>query len=94
MLDLSKNCDFDRLLILGHPGKLAKLTMGYWDTHSSRSGSAVPSGNGPIGKNIWSSAAAKVLLSRVFSVNLRQLIKKNWLTNLRPRFDGKFPAVY
>ncbi|MHB8202616.1 MAG: cobalt-precorrin-5B (C(1))-methyltransferase CbiD [Desulfomonilaceae bacterium] len=42
MLDRAMNCDFDRLLILGHPGKLAKLTIGYWDTHSSRSGSAVP----------------------------------------------------
>ncbi len=42
MLDQAMNCDFDRLLILGHPGKLAKLTVGYWDTHSSRSGSAVP----------------------------------------------------
>ena len=29
------------LLVLGHPGKLAKLAMGEWDTHSSRSKSAV-----------------------------------------------------
>ena len=42
ILDHAKKCDFDRLLILGHPGKLAKLTIGYWDTHSSRSASAVP----------------------------------------------------
>lgn len=42
MLDRAMNYNFDRLLILGHPGKLAKLTIGYWDTHSSRSGSAVP----------------------------------------------------
>lgn len=42
MLDHAMNCNFDRLLVLGHPGKLAKLTIGYWDTHSSRSGSAVP----------------------------------------------------
>jgi cobalt-precorrin-5B (C1)-methyltransferase len=31
-----------RLLALGHPGKLAKLMDGDWDTHSSNSGSAVP----------------------------------------------------
>ncbi len=30
------------LLILGHPGKLAKLAENEWDTHSSRSKSAVP----------------------------------------------------
>ena len=33
---------FAELLVVGHPGKLAKLTAGEWDTHSSRSGSAVP----------------------------------------------------
>jgi cobalt-precorrin-5B (C1)-methyltransferase len=31
-----------RLLVLGHPGKLVKLAGGQWDTHSSRSGSALP----------------------------------------------------
>ncbi len=30
------------LLILGHPGKLAKLAVHMWNTHSSRSKSAVP----------------------------------------------------
>jgi cobalt-precorrin-5B (C1)-methyltransferase len=29
-------------MVLGHPGKLGKLAMGEWDTHSSRSKSAVP----------------------------------------------------
>ncbi|MFW6182085.1 MAG: cobalt-precorrin-5B (C(1))-methyltransferase CbiD, partial [Spirochaetota bacterium] len=33
---------FDRILLAGHPGKLAKLTAGDFDTHSSRSGSALP----------------------------------------------------
>ncbi|MGC8660476.1 MAG: cobalt-precorrin-5B (C(1))-methyltransferase CbiD, partial [Desulfomonilaceae bacterium] len=42
MLDHAKDRDFDRLLVVGHPGKLAKLMIGYWDTHSSRSASAVP----------------------------------------------------
>lgn len=34
--------DFDRILIVGHPGKLSKILMGYWDTHSKRSPSAAP----------------------------------------------------
>ena len=42
MLDESGRHGFDRLLVLGHPGKLAKLPEGQWDTHSSRSTSAVP----------------------------------------------------
>lgn len=33
---------FDQVLLVGHPGKLAKLANDEWDTHSSRSGSAVP----------------------------------------------------
>lgn len=34
--------ELDEILIVGHPGKLAKLAMGNWDTHSSLSPSAVP----------------------------------------------------
>jgi cobalt-precorrin-5B (C1)-methyltransferase len=33
---------FEAVLALGHPGKLAKLAAGWWDTHSSRSPSALP----------------------------------------------------
>lgn len=43
MLDEASVYDFTRLLVVGHPGKLAKLPMGQWDTHSSRSTSPVPS---------------------------------------------------
>lgn len=43
MVDESAKIDFERLLVVGHPGKLAKLPNGDWDTHSSRSKSAVPS---------------------------------------------------
>ncbi|NQT21382.1 MAG: cobalamin biosynthesis protein CbiD [Planctomycetes bacterium] len=42
MLDHVVNYEFAALLALGHPGKLAKLADGQWDTHSSRSESAVP----------------------------------------------------
>ncbi len=40
VLDLFREYSFDSLLVLGHPGKLAKLAFGRWDTHSSRSESA------------------------------------------------------
>ena len=33
---------FAALMAAGHPGKLAKLSAGDWDTHSGRSASAVP----------------------------------------------------
>jgi cobalt-precorrin-5B (C1)-methyltransferase len=43
MIDLTTRKPPAGLLVLGHPGKLAKLPLGYWDTHSSRSASPVPS---------------------------------------------------
>ncbi|NQT93087.1 MAG: cobalamin biosynthesis protein CbiD [Lentisphaerae bacterium] len=42
MLDAVAEHEFDGVLVLGHPGKLAKLAAGHWDTHSSRSPSAAP----------------------------------------------------
>jgi len=41
-LDEAVSRPFHAVTILGHPGKLAKLAMNQWDTHSSRSPSAVP----------------------------------------------------
>jgi cobalt-precorrin-5B (C1)-methyltransferase len=42
ILDTAVSCPFQAVTVLGHPGKLAKLAMNQWDTHSSRSPSAVP----------------------------------------------------
>jgi cobalt-precorrin-5B (C1)-methyltransferase len=41
-IDEAARLPFAALLMVGHPGKLAKLTAGGWDTHSGRSGSALP----------------------------------------------------
>ena len=41
MLREVEQCGLRHLLIVGHPGKLAKLAMGQWQTHSSFSTSAV-----------------------------------------------------
>jgi len=42
MLDALLKHDIVNLLAVGHPGKLAKLIANDWDTHSSRSKSALP----------------------------------------------------
>ena len=42
IMDEAISLPFRAVTILGHPGKLAKLAMNHWDTHSSRSPSAVP----------------------------------------------------
>lgn len=41
-LETAKKVGFTDFLVVGHPGKLAKLWMGHWDTHSSRSPSPIP----------------------------------------------------
>jgi cobalt-precorrin-5B (C1)-methyltransferase len=40
MLEAARN-RFENILLIGHPGKLAKLADGGWDTHSARSASAL-----------------------------------------------------
>lgn len=40
LLDLLPGRGFRAVLLVGHPGKLAKLAAGQWDTHSSRSSQA------------------------------------------------------
>ncbi len=42
ILERIRSFDFAAIMVIGHAGKLAKLPQGQWDTHSSRSQSAVP----------------------------------------------------
>jgi cobalt-precorrin-5B (C1)-methyltransferase len=42
MLDYVNHLNFEAILALGHPGKLAKLAKEQWNTHSSHSSSALP----------------------------------------------------
>lgn len=42
MLEQAAKHHWKRLLLVGHPGKMAKLAAGHWETHSSRSPSVLP----------------------------------------------------
>lgn len=42
MLAETAKHQFEHILVVGHPGKLAKLAQGQWQTHSAQSDSAVP----------------------------------------------------
>ena len=42
-VELLGNYQFESICVIGHPGKLAKLPLGHWNTHSSASESATPS---------------------------------------------------
>jgi len=50
MLDMAKEKGIKKIVIAGHPGKLAKLAAGEFDTHSSRSKSAIPFVNETLNK--------------------------------------------
>lgn len=54
MLDCAAAHPFKGLLALGHPGKLAKLAAGDWNTHSSKSDNPIP----------WVSGLAEKILGR------------------------------
>jgi cobalt-precorrin-5B (C1)-methyltransferase len=67
MLDEAARIDFKGLLVLGHPGKLAKLPAGDWDTHSARSRNAVPTvmalGNEALGRELPESRTVEGLFA-------------------------------
>ncbi len=66
MLDCFKGYGFEKLLVLGHPGKLAKLAAGYWDTHSSKSESALPFINKIAGRTINNQSPDAITVEGLF----------------------------
>jgi cobalt-precorrin-5B (C1)-methyltransferase len=68
---------FRKVLLLGHPGKLAKLAEGHWDTHSSRSGSPVAAvariGEAVLGRALSESATTEGLFAALADEERRRL---------------------
>jgi cobalt-precorrin-5B (C1)-methyltransferase len=58
---------FTALLAAGHPGKLAKLTAGDWDTHSGHSASALPVVAALQGRLFGRPAAGAVTVEGIFT---------------------------
>jgi cobalt-precorrin-5B (C1)-methyltransferase len=77
MLDRARELGFRRWLVLGHPGKLAKLAMGEWDTHSDNSSSAVPVvarlANSVLRKPVEESTTVEGLFASLSPEDCRQL---------------------
>ncbi len=67
MLDAASGYDFRQLLAVGHPGKLAKLIEGHWDTHSSRSPSALPVVSGIAGEMFSETPDEQTTVEGVFA---------------------------
>lgn len=68
VIDLCREYSFDSLLVLGHPGKLAKLAFGRWDTHSSRSESAAAGVADVAAKTLERTVAGSGTVEGVFSL--------------------------
>lgn len=77
MLDEARGRGFSDMLALGHPGKLAKLWRGDWDTHSSRSASPAPAiielGQEILGKAIEASATVEGIFQSLAEAERRTL---------------------
>ena len=85
VLDEALGRPFSALLILGHPGKLAKLTAGDWDTHSGRSGSALPVVAAHACKQFSGGPRRRPRRSRGSSQPSTRRIKRRWGTPWRRR---------
>lgn len=77
VMDLVAGLDFREILVVGHPGKLVKLADGYWDTHSSRSESAVSAvarrAEGLFGKTFSGEVTAEGIFASLAPPAARQL---------------------
>lgn len=67
LVDTAAGYDFDRILVLGHPGKLVKLAAGQWDTHSARSKSALSTVERRAGELFARSCSGHVTVEGLFA---------------------------
>ncbi len=99
VLDEAAKMRFERFLILGHPGKLAKLGIGEWDTHSSRSKSAVPFVEHLAEEVLGRSVPESRTVEGIFSVleeedpgKLAQMLAYRIGQAISHRLSGRFPV--
>jgi len=99
VLDEAAKMQFERYLILGHPGKLAKLATGEWDTHSSRSKSAVPFvehlAEEVLGRSVPESRTVEGIFSVLEEENagkLAQMLSYRIGQAITHRLSGRFPV--
>ena len=91
---------FAALLALGHPGKLAKLAAGVWDTHSGRSESALPIVAQMHAAVLGRPAAGAATVEGIFMAldagekkTLGDSLAAAVKTAIRTRTDGRFAAA-
>jgi cobalt-precorrin-5B (C1)-methyltransferase len=100
ILDQTVKADFAHLLVLGHPGKLGKLAAGWWNTHSSHSGSAVPTVlrlyREIFGKTLPEPATVEAIFSEICQAEVEGLaanLAREIRFAVENRLQGRFPVT-
>ncbi len=98
-LDLARQEGFSGLLMVGHPGKLAKLAAGWWDTHSSRSAPAVEYVEKTAQRELGHSPDDCKTVEAIFksmtpsdSTKLGEIVAAAICRAVETRVQGKFPC--
>jgi cobalt-precorrin-5B (C1)-methyltransferase len=99
MLDCAGRSRFRGVMVLGHPGKMGKLAMGEWDTHSSRSKSAVPWISdlaGALGCSTFGQQTVEGIFSALSAAERKKLgaaLASEVLKAVRQRLQGSLPVA-
>jgi cobalt-precorrin-5B (C1)-methyltransferase len=100
ILDKVAKEDFAHLLVLGHPGKLGKLAAGWWNTHSSHSGSAVPTVmrlyQEAFDKTLPEPATVEAIFSEISQPEIETLagnLAREIRVAVENRLEGKLPVT-
>lgn len=76
-MEVLRNSDVEALALVGHPGKLAKLAEGIWQTHSAQSPSASPYvrelASGILGRQIAESATVDGIFTALDAASRRKV---------------------
>ena len=97
MLEKVEQHRFEQLLIVGHPGKLAKLAQGQWQTHSAQSDSAVPyvaeCASKLFSKSLPSANTVEELFMEFFDAEQRSILGSKIATEIQTRITQTYPQL-
>lgn len=100
MLDHAVGYPLQSLTVLGHPGKLAKLAFGQWNTHSKKSDSAIPYLQALAQNLLQRSLPESTTVEGLFNalppadrITIGNATAKNISTTVTARIKNKFPVT-
>lgn len=100
VLDAAAAKPLRALLAVGHPGKLAKLPMGHWDTHSKRSPTAVDYARGVVAETLNTRPPASDTVEGVFTAlepgarrRAGDVLAERVAAAIHQKVGGRFPVA-